>query len=98
MPLLVAANITLDYLCEDICDHNDAHSRDSCYRIDDDTSGVYVESLAICDSCHGGDNGSTVLLQGLSEATDLELIGDPSVVRLLFSILSQCPMVYLPSS
>jgi hypothetical protein len=39
--------------------------------------------LASCDSCYGTDDGSSVLLQGLSEATNLELISDPRVVCFL---------------
>ena len=68
--------------------------------IDDDGKGVYLENLYSCDSCYGRDDGSSVVLQGLSEATDLELISNPRVVRFLFPFLfflslssQQCPLL-----
>ncbi|KAG2561071.1 hypothetical protein PVAP13_8KG137800, partial [Panicum virgatum] len=68
MPLLAAANVRID-----------DGSRDSCYCINEDGSGVYLENLSSCDSCYGTDDGSSVLLEGLSGATDLELTSDPRV-------------------
>lgn len=44
---------------------------------------MYLEDLTCCDSCFGTDHGSSVLLEGLSGATDLELISDPRVTLLL---------------
>ena len=109
MPLLVAASVTLEGMCVDTCLHNvckhwlrkfNGGDRDSCYCIDDDGKGVYLENLYSCDSCYGRDDGSSVVLQGLSEATDLELISNPRVVRFLFPFLfflslssQQCPLL-----
>ncbi|OEL18033.1 hypothetical protein BAE44_0020946, partial [Dichanthelium oligosanthes] len=87
MPLLVAANVTLDDWCNDTCSHNvcghkgyswqrSHSSRDSCYCINDDGSGVYLENLTSCDSFYDRNDGSSVLLEGLSDATDLELTSD----------------------
>ena len=96
MPLLVAASVTLEGMCVDTCLHNvckhwlrkfNGGDRDSCYCIDDDGKGVYLENLSSCDSCYGRDDGSSVVLQGLSEATDLELISNPRVARFLFPFL-----------
>jgi hypothetical protein len=109
MPLLVAASVTLEGLCYDTCEHNVCKhgwlgfngDRDSCYCIDDDGEGVYLENLSSCDSCYGRDDGSSVVLQGLSEATDLELISNPRVVRFLFLFLlsfkCNVPCCSLPS-
>ena len=75
MPLLAAANVRID-----------DGSRDSCYCINEDGSGVYLENLSSCDSCYGTDDGSSVLLEGLSGATDLELTSDHRVVCFLFAL------------
>jgi hypothetical protein len=95
MPLLVEAKVTLEGLCDDTCEHNACKHgwrtrglNDDCYCMDDDNgSGVYLENLSSCDSCYGRDDGSSVVLQALSEATDLELISNPRVVRFLFLFL-----------
>ncbi|CAN6380899.1 unnamed protein product [Urochloa humidicola] len=101
MPLLAAANVRLEGLCEDTCDHNlcshggyisdsdDPNDRDGCYCIDEYGMGVYLESVSTCDSCYGSssdDDGSSVLLRGLSSAMDLELTSNPRVVCFLFSL------------
>ncbi|CAL4994700.1 unnamed protein product [Urochloa decumbens] len=96
MPMLEAANVRLEGLCEDTCDHNrcrhggyswdrdddDDDDRDGCYCMDEDRTGVYLENVSSCDSCFGNsddDDGSSILLQGLSSAMDLELTSDPLV-------------------
>ncbi|CAO2143686.1 unnamed protein product [Urochloa humidicola] len=90
MPMLVAAKVRLEGLCDDSCIHNvcrhkglswqrSKDSRDGCYCIDEDGSGVYLENGASCDICYGSNDGSNVLLQGLSNAMDLELTSDPLV-------------------
>ncbi|CAL4994683.1 unnamed protein product [Urochloa decumbens] len=93
MPMLEAANVRLEGLCEDTCYHNccrhrgyswdrDADDdRDGCYCMDEDRTGVYLENVSSCDSCYGksDDDGSSVLLEGLSSSMDLELTSDPLV-------------------
>ena len=96
MPLLAAANVRIDDWCDDMCRHNVCthkgfswqrySGRDSCYCITEDGRGVYVENLSSCDSCYGTDDGSSVLLEGLSGATDLELTSDHRVVCFLFAL------------
>ncbi|CAL4994702.1 unnamed protein product [Urochloa decumbens] len=91
MPMLVAANVRLEGLCEDSCSHNlcrhwgyswdrDNGNRDSCYCINEDGSGVYLENVSSCDRCYvNDDDGSSVVLEGLSSAIDLELTSNPLV-------------------
>lgn len=92
MPVLEAANVSLEGLCDDTCSHNlcmhwdydwhrDNGSRDGCYCMNEDDRGVYLENVSSCESCYDGsdDDGSSVLLEGLSSAMDLELISNPLV-------------------
>ncbi|CAL4994705.1 unnamed protein product [Urochloa decumbens] len=92
MPDLVDANVRIEDWCDDMCIHNVCNnsglfskkqwghgSKEGCFCVDEDGSGMYVEDLTCCDSCYGTDDGSSVLLEGLSGATDLELISDPRV-------------------
>ncbi|CAL4988434.1 unnamed protein product [Urochloa decumbens] len=91
MPELVAANVRIEDWCRDMCSHNVCRnsgyikkkwghgSKHGCFCVDKDGSGSYLEDLTCCDSCYGTDDGSSLLLEGLSSATDLELISDPRV-------------------
>ncbi|CAL4994740.1 unnamed protein product [Urochloa decumbens] len=68
------------YTYSDESDYDDDDDdRDGCYCIDEDGSGVYLENVSSCESCYGSDDGSSVLLGGLSSAVDLELTSDPLV-------------------
>uniref|UniRef100_A0A0E0IZB6 F-box domain-containing protein n=1 Tax=Oryza nivara TaxID=4536 RepID=A0A0E0IZB6_ORYNI len=76
MPVLVAAKVLLlDFYCKDCCDGNDPG---------------YCP--AGCTHCYGIDDGSAgcVLLKGLADATNLELIADPEVF-ILKRDLRWCP-------
>uniref|UniRef100_A0A0D3HJ99 F-box domain-containing protein n=2 Tax=Oryza barthii TaxID=65489 RepID=A0A0D3HJ99_9ORYZ len=76
MPVLVTAKVLLlDFYCKDCCDGNDPG---------------YCP--AGCTHCYGIDDGSEgcVLLKGLADATNLELIADPEVF-ILKRDLRWCP-------
>ncbi|CAL4988439.1 unnamed protein product [Urochloa decumbens] len=91
MPELVYPNVRIEDWSRDMCSHNvcinsgyikkkRGHgSKDGCFCVDEDGSGTYLEDLTCCDSCYGCEDGSSVLLEGLSGATDLDLISDPRV-------------------
>ena len=71
MPSLVEAFVRIIDDCEDTCDK----------LLDNSQCGEYCTT-----SGNGGDDNHCVLLKGLSEAKDLELISSPELVRLHFSL------------
>ncbi|CAN6374688.1 unnamed protein product [Urochloa humidicola] len=91
MPVLVDANVRIEDWSHDMCSHNvcsnsgysNEHgghgSKDGCFCVDESGSGMYLEDLTCCDKCYGSDDGSSLLLEGLSSATELQLISDPRV-------------------
>lgn len=72
-PVLAVAHVRIkDDIGYDMCDQN--HYRDC--------------NLKACCKWKGVENGGSVVFQGLSGATELELTSDPSVVSFLLSLLN----------
>ncbi|KAK3119880.1 hypothetical protein QOZ80_9AG0677030 [Eleusine coracana subsp. coracana] len=78
MSKLVTANVTLEGLCEDKCAHH-GHN-DSWLDYYSSGNAAFLESLPSCGICCGSNNnGTSMLLEGLSAATTLELMSDARV-------------------
>ncbi|KAK3118522.1 hypothetical protein QOZ80_9BG0700770 [Eleusine coracana subsp. coracana] len=79
MSKLVTANVTLEGLCEDKCTHH-GHNDSWLDSYSGSGNAAYLESLPSCGICCGSNNhGASMLLEGLSVATTLELISDARV-------------------